>query len=236
MQAHVQEAVAAIQQAVDAGPAPVFSTSLGVEDQVLAHLIFSHRFPVDVFTLDTGRLHPETYQLIADSEAFFRKRIRVLFPEREAVESYVQINGINGFYDSLVQRKQCCEVRKTQVLQRALQGKTAWITGLRSEQSVTRESLQISEYDPAHDLLKVSPLLNWTFDQVWDYVKANQIPVNPLHAQGYPSIGCAPCTRAIQPGEPVRAGRWWWESAEHKECGLHVKHDVASVQFVSIGS
>ncbi|MDO4904685.1 MAG: phosphoadenylyl-sulfate reductase [Lautropia sp.] len=224
MQAHVQEAAAAIQQAVDAGPAPVFSTSLGVEDQVLAHLIFSNRFPVDVFTLDTGRLHPETHQLIADSEAFFRKRIQVLFPEREAVESYVRINGINGFYDSLVQRRQCCEVRKTQVLQRALRGKTAWITGLRSEQSVTRESLQISEYDSVYELLKVSPLLNWTLDQVWEYVKANQIPVNPLHAQGYPSIGCAPCTRAVAPGESIRAGRWWWESAEHKECGLHVRN------------
>ncbi|MDO4232604.1 MAG: phosphoadenylyl-sulfate reductase [Lautropia sp.] len=236
MSAHVEEALAAIRQAVEAGPRPVFSTSMGVEDQVLAHLIFSNRFPVEVFTLDTGRLHPETHQLIADSELFFRRRIRVLSPEREAVESYVQINGINGFYESLTQRKQCCDVRKIQVLERALAGKTAWVTGLRREQSPTREGLGITEFDAQHNLLKVNPLLNWSTAQVWDYVAEHDVPVSPLHAQGYPSIGCAPCTRAIQPGESIRAGRWWWESAEHKECGLHVKQEVSPVQFVSIGS
>lgn len=236
MSAHVDEALSAIRQAVDAGPLPVFSTSMGVEDQVLAHLIFSNRFPVEVFTLDTGRLHPETHQLIADSELFFRRRIRVLSPDRDAVESYVQINGINGFYESLTQRKQCCDVRKIQVLERALSGKTAWITGLRSEQSPTREGLSIAGFDAQHGLLKVNPLLNWNTDQVWDYVARHDLPVNPLHAQGYPSIGCAPCTRAIQPGESIRAGRWWWESAEHKECGLHVRQEPAPVQFVSIGT
>ncbi len=204
----------------------VFTSSLGPEDQLLLYILNRLGLPksaVRVVTLDTGRLPPETYELHAATEAFFQRRIELLFPDAAAVEQLVQIDGIMGFRESLAQRKACCEVRKTRQLERALQGQGLWITGLRREQSETRSVLQELGRDEGRGLMKAAPLAHWTAAEVWAVLNHHQIPTNALHAQGYPSIGCAPCTRAVAPGEPERAGRWWWESAEHKECGLHVK-------------
>lgn len=212
-----------LREAVAAGPAPAFSTSLGAEDQVLLDLISRSGFAVHVFTLDTGRLHPETHALLAETEACFRHRIQVYFPNQGAVEDYVRINGINGFYESRAQRLRCCDVRKLEPLRRALHGKTAWITGLCRGQSSSRSEVVELEMDSTWGLLKANPLAAWTQDDVWTYLRAYEIPLNPLHERGYPSIGCAPCTREIGLGEDIRAGRWWWENDEKKECGIHVR-------------
>ncbi len=198
------------------------ASSFGVEDMVLTDLIVRHAPKIEIFTLDTGRLPPETYELMQRTTEHFRRKVRLYFPDSTAVESYVRINGINGFYESVTQRKECCHVRKVEPLKRALAGKKAWLTGLRRDQSVTRQDLSEREFDAAHKIEKFSPLLEWTHLDIWTYVSQNQVPYNVLHDRGYPSIGCAPCTRAIQPGEDIRAGRWWWEDAAHKECGLHV--------------
>jgi phosphoadenosine phosphosulfate reductase len=211
----------------DFAPAAL-ATSFGVEDMVLTDLIAKHAPGIEIFSLDTGRLPPETYELMQQTIERYRKKIRVYFPESAAVESYVRINGINGFYDSIAQRKDCCHVRKVEPLKRALASKKAWLTGLRREQAATRQGLALSEYDQDHGLQKFNPLIDWTHLDVWTYVSQFKVPYNVLHDRGYPSIGCAPCTRAIQPGEDVRAGRWWWEAAEYKECGLHVKSQTAS--------
>ena len=200
-----------------------FANSLGAEDMVLMDLISKHAPTIEIFSIDTGRLPTETYDLIDRASKHYRRKIKVYFPEQSAVENYVRINGINGFRDSIAQRQDCCHARKVEPLQRALKGKAAWITGLRREQAVTRKNLSTSEFDTANGLQKYNPLIDWTENEVWDYIHEYAVPYNALHDQGYPSIGCAPCTRAILPGEDVRAGRWWWESAEQKECGLHVK-------------
>lgn len=200
-----------------------FSTSLGLEDMVLTDLIAREFRGIEIFTLDTGRLPPETYDLMQKTVERYRRKIKVYFPDASAVEAYVRINGINGFYDSIAQRKECCQIRKVEPLKRALAGKQGWITGLRREQALTRESLTEVQYDADYRLSKINPLIDWSLEDVWQYVRRNDVPYNPLHDRGYPSIGCAPCTRAVKPGEDVRAGRWWWESAEQKECGLHRK-------------
>ena len=176
---------------------------------------------LEPFLLDTGRLHQETHALVAAVEARYHLRIVVLVPDAAAVEHYVRLNGVNGFYESVAQRRDCCAVRKVAPLKRALAGAGAWVTGQRREQSPTRGALNEVEWDAVHQLDKFNPLANWSADDVWAYVRAHDVPVNALHAQGYPSIGCAPCTRAVQPGEDARAGRWWWEDAAQKECGLH---------------
>ena len=163
----------------------------------------------------------ETVALIAATERFLKRRITVYMPQAGAVEHYICLNGINGFYESITQRQQCCEVRKLDPLKRALHGKDAWLTGLRRTQSTTRAQLDAVAFDVQFNLTKISPLLEWSEAQTWDYAREHGIPTNPLHAQGFRSIGCAPCTRATAEGEDVRAGRWWWEAAEHKECGLH---------------
>lgn len=225
LEAKIQEAQAILIQAVEAGASPAFSTSLGVEDQVVLDLIVQSGLPIEVFTLDTGRLHPETYELLARTEAFYRKRIQVYFPEQQAVEAFVRINGINGFYESRSQRQSCCEIRKLEPLRRALAGKTAWITGLRRGQSAGRSEVTGLAFDEQWGLLKANPLVSWTEDDVWSYARSHALPTNLLHEQGYPSIGCAPCTRAVAPGEDIRAGRWWWENDEKKECGLHVRSE-----------
>ncbi|CAM8630959.1 CysH 3'-phosphoadenosine 5'-phosphosulfate sulfotransferase (PAPS reductase)/FAD synthetase and related enzymes [Burkholderiales bacterium] len=212
-----------LREAVAAGPAPAFSTSLGAEDQVLLDLISRSGLTVEVFTLDTGRLHPETHALLAETEVHFQRRIQVYFPNQVEVEDYVRVNGINGFFESRSQRLSCCDIRKLEPLRRALQGRTAWITGLRRGQSVGRSEVVELEMDSTWGLVKANPLAAWTEDDVWAYLRAYGIPTNPLHGRGYPSIGCAPCTRAIGPGEDIRAGRWWWENDEKKECGLHVR-------------
>lgn len=198
-----------------------FACSLGLEDMALLHLLRSKDLPVRTFVLDTGRLHPETYALLALAQRRFGP-LEVYFPEREAVEAYVNGHGLDAFFESLELRKACCAIRKVEPLRRALQGSSGWITGQRRAQSRTRTSLQPFEQDWAHGgLTKVNPLAHWSLDEVRGYVDRHGIPVNALHAHGYPSIGCAPCTRAVAPGEDERAGRWWWERPEHKECGLH---------------
>jgi len=200
-----------------------FSTSLGAEDQVITQMIAQVGVPADIFTLDTGRLFPETYNLLDLTSKKYDLNIRVMFPDASRVENMVNEKGINLFYDSIENRKLCCHIRKIEPLKRAFAGLDAWICGLRREQSVTRKDMRLVEWDENNDLIKVNPLIEWTETELWDYIKANHIPYNKLHDTGFPSIGCQPCTRAILPGEDVRAGRWWWENPETRECGLHKK-------------
>lgn len=199
-----------------------FASSLAAEDMVLTDLILRARLPISVFTLETGRLHQETLGMLDRVRETYGYEIRLFKPEAAAVEAYVRQHGANAFYDSIELRKECCGIRKVEPLRRALAGHKAWITGQRRAQSTTRAELAVQEDDPAHGLVKFNPLADWSEQDVWDYIRAHAVPYNPLHDKGYPSIGCEPCTRAIQPGEDVRAGRWWWESADSKECGLHV--------------
>ena len=199
------------------------SSSLSIEDQTLTDMIVKSggaRF----FTLDTGRLFPETSQLIDKTNLTYKIKLEVFFPDYHEVQRMVREEGINLFYNSIESRHRCCQIRKLEPLARAFRGLDAWICGLRREQSVTRQDMQVVEWDEMHQLIKVNPLISWTEQQVWDYIKQHHVPYNKLHDRGYPSIGCEPCTRAIQPGEDVRAGRWWWESPDHRECGLHQKH------------
>lgn len=200
--------------------ATVFSTSLGQEDQVIADVIFTHHLPVKVFTLDTGRLFYEHYELLSKNNSRYKTKTQVYFPEAEDVEKYVNEKGINAFYHSVENRKECCFIRKVKPLNRALQGAEIWITGLRSEQSENRENMKIIEWDEHRNLYKFNPLIHWTYEQVLAYIKEHNVQDLPLHRKGYISVGCAPCTRPIEPGENPRAGRWWWEES-HKECGLH---------------
>lgn len=204
-----------------------FANSLGAEDMVLTDLI-AHHFPgISMFTLDTGRLPEETYDLMQRIRQRYGLTIQAYFPESAAVERYVAQHGPNAFYESVELRKSCCYIRKVEPLKRALQGKKAWITGLRREQALTRDSLELSSFDEVHGLQKFNPLCDWTTQEVWQYLKQQDVPYNALHDKFYPSIGCAPCSRAVTPGEDIRSGRWWWESAEAKECGLHVKNTQA---------
>jgi len=197
------------------------ASSLGAEDMVLTDLIARHAPAIEVFTLDTGRLHAETYRLLQQVTDHYDLRVRVVYPNGEALERLVAEQGINGFFNSVAKRKACCAVRKVEPLRRALAGKRAWITGLRRAQGVTRTSLPLQEYDAANGLEKFSPLADWREDEVWAYLHLHGVPYNELHERGFPSIGCEPCTRAVTPGEDVRAGRWWWEEPGGKECGLH---------------
>ena len=199
------------------------ASSLGAEDQVLTEKILKIDSNVKIFTLDTGRLFPETYDLIAKTSEKYMCHIEVFFPEASKVEEMVNLKGINLFYHSIENRKLCCGIRKVEPLKRAFEGLDAWICGLRKDQSVTRFFTKLVEWDEANRLIKINPLLEWTEKQVWDYIKTNDIPYNVLHDQGFPSIGCQPCTMAVKPGEDIRAGRWWWEQPEQKECGLHEK-------------
>lgn len=200
----------------------VFANSFGAEDMVLTNLIGRHYPAIEMFTLDTGRLPEETYSLMQQVEDRYHIHIRLYFPESAAVEKYVAQYGPNGFYDSVELRKACCHMRKVEPLKRALRGKRAWITGLRRDQAPTRKDFTEVEFDTDNSLQKISPLLDWELSDVWAYLKEFRVPYNQLHDKGYSSIGCAPCTRAITPGEDVRAGRWWWENPETKECGLHL--------------
>lgn len=213
----------ALRQAVEGRI--VFTTSLGLEDQVLTHLIWSQDLAIDVVTLDTGRLFPETYGLWAETEARYGRRIAGYFPDQGATERLVRDQGINGFYASVEARKACCGVRKVEPLGQALAGASAWVTGLRADQSVNRGSTRFFSVDEGHGLIKANPLLDWSRQQALAFAVAEGVPLNPLHDAGFVSIGCAPCTRAIQPGEAERAGRWWWEDEDRKECGLHVAAD-----------
>lgn len=200
-----------------------FANSLGAEDMVLTDIIQSEHLPIEIFSLDTGRLPAETYDLMAAVEKHYNTKLKVFFPKAETVETYVNTHGINAFYESIDLRKACCHMRKVEPLQRALKGKKAWITGMRAEQSATRVNLPVREFDSGNQLEKFNPLSDWTEQEVWAYIRLHEVPYNKLHDQFYPSIGCAPCTRAVSIGEDIRAGRWWWEDPTNKECGLHVK-------------
>lgn len=198
-----------------------FSTSFSAEDQALTHMLVQLGCKVRFFTLDTGRMFQETYDIQEITVEKYNLDIEVYFPDHLAVEKMVREHGINLFYKSVENRRLCCSVRKTASLRRALRGNKVWITGLRRDQSVTRNDLLPAIWDEGFELIKVNPLINWTEEMVWAYIRKNNIPFNVLHDNGYPSIGCQPCTRAIKPGEDIRAGRWWWELPQHKECGLH---------------
>ncbi|MDD4383928.1 MAG: phosphoadenylyl-sulfate reductase [Bacteroidales bacterium] len=197
------------------------STSLGIEDQVLTQMLIAINKEAEIFTLDTGRLFPETYDLIERTCSKYGINIKIFFPNHADVEEMVNKKGINLFYHSVANRKECCDIRKIRPLKRAFAGLDAWICGLRRDQSVTRSDMQLVEWDEANGLIKINPLIDWSEEDVWEYARENNVPYNILHDKGFPSIGCQPCTRAIEPGEDVRAGRWWWENPETKECGLH---------------
>jgi phosphoadenosine phosphosulfate reductase len=199
----------------------VFSTSFGIEDQLITHLIFENDLPIRVFTLDTGRNFQETYATWSRTLERYGKPIETYFPQPAAIQNLLTTKGPNSFYQSVEDRKECCYIRKVEPLRRALEGQQLWVTGIRAEQSPNRQDMSDLEWDDAHQLVKFHPLFHWSFEEVRAYVRKHGIPYNPLHDKGFVSIGCAPCTRAIQEGEDFRAGRWWWEDASKKECGLH---------------
>ena len=200
-----------------------FASSLGEEDQVITDMIAKVAPDIEIFTLDTGRLFPETYELLAKTQKRYPIKFKVYYPDTQAVEQMVQRYGINLFYESVENRKMCCGIRKVEPLKRALENVDAWISGLRRAQSITRSNVQTFEWDDGDEKIKISPLAYWSLDDVRKYIQDHQVDVNPLHAKGFVSIGCSSCTRAIKPGEDIRAGRWWWEQPEQKECGLHIK-------------
>lgn len=211
-----------IQALIDTFPEKVvFASSFSAEDQVITHVIVENRLPVGIFTLDTGRLFSETYAVWQATQERYGTTIRAYAPRHEQVEELLKAQGPNGFYHSRENRMACCHIRKVQPLQRALHGQSVWITGLRAEHSLRRQQLPSVEWDEAHRVIKYHPLLRWTAEQVRQFIDDNNIPNNALYRQGFSSIGCAPCTRVIQPGESSRAGRWWWEHDDKKECGLH---------------
>ncbi|MDQ7949468.1 MAG: phosphoadenylyl-sulfate reductase [Pedobacter sp.] len=199
----------------------VFSTSFGWEDQVITHLIFANHIPIKVFTLETGRLFPETYYVWNRTLENYGQPIYAYYPQHELLQDMVNAKGPNSFYESVENRKQCCHIRKIEPLKRALQGNQIWITGIRAEQSPNREDMHDLEWDEGNQLIKFHPIFDWSLEEVKDFIRKNNIFYNTLHDRGFPSIGCAPCTRAVQPGEDFRAGRWWWEDQSKKECGLH---------------
>ena len=205
----------------------VFANSLGAEDMLLTDLIVRDALPIEIFSLDTGRLPIETYELIAKLGERYGLKLKLYYPRHELVEDYTRTHGINAFYESVDLRRACCHARKVEPLQRALAGQKAWITGLRAQQSATRDGLPTHAFDEGNGLHKFNPLADWSEREVWAYIRQNDVPYNALHDRFYPSIGCAPCTRAITPGEDIRSGRWWWENPESKECGLHVKKETA---------
>ena len=235
-EARIRRAMSLLQEAGSRHAPAALASSFGAEDMLLTDLIARHDLPIAIFTLDTGRLPEETYALIDRVRDHYGLAIEVYYPDADALESYVLTHGLNAFYRSVELRRSCCAIRKTFPLARALAGRGAWITGLRRAQSVTRTALATEEFDHVHGLPKFNPLADWTEDEVWGYLRAHGVPTSPLHARGYPSIGCAPCTRAIEPGEDVRAGRWWWEDPEHKECGLHGRPVRVPVRAVAVGA
>jgi phosphoadenosine phosphosulfate reductase len=204
----------------------VFTTSFGLEDQAIAHAIFRQDLGIEVVTLDTGRLFPETYEVWAQTEHQYCRRIPAFYPDRSNIESLVARQGIHGFSNSVEDRLACCAVRKVESLRRALAGATAWLTGLRADQSKERAEITPAAVDPPYKLVKVHPLYDWRREHVVAFVREHGVPYNALHDRSFLSIGCAPCTRAVAPGEPERAGRWWWEQEQKKECGLHRRHSV----------
>lgn len=210
------------------------ASSLSAEDMVLTHAIVAGGAPIEVFVIDTGRLHAETLDLLERTRRRYALEIQVLRPDPAAVEAYVAAHGLNGFYESVELRSRCCHIRKVEPLERALAGRDAWLTGQRRAHSAARAQLAPVEFDAARGISKFNPLALWSDAAVWHYIERHQVPYNALHDRGYPSIGCEPCTRAIKPGEDPRAGRWWWENGAKKECGLHVAQPVSSIQVTTL--
>ncbi|TLX93246.1 MAG: phosphoadenylyl-sulfate reductase [Thaumarchaeota archaeon] len=209
----------------DLHPRIAFASSFGAEDVAVIDMIMKINPKARIFTLDTGRLNQETYDVMDEIRSKYNTNIEVMFPDHNEVEQMVRVNGMNLFYQSTGNRKLCCGIRKVHPLNKMLSTLDGWITGLRADQTEVRSNATKIEIDSQHnDIIKVNPLLEWTWEQTWDYIKKNNVPYNKLHDKGFPSIGCEPCTRAIKPGEPLRAGRWWWESDTQKECGLHADH------------
>ncbi len=200
-----------------------FATSFGAEDQALMHIIAASKIPIQIFALDTGKLFPGTYKLLELTSRRYHQHIKVYLPDNNKVQQMIENKGENLFYESVENRKLCCYIRKVEPLKRALNDMQAWITGLRRGQSAERSKIELVEWDDDNALLKINPLCHWTEEQLWQFIRKHDIPFNPLHDKNYKSIGCAPCTRALKPGEDVRAGRWWWEQNNSKECGLHEK-------------
>jgi phosphoadenosine phosphosulfate reductase len=230
------ETAALLRHAAETHAPVSLASSFGAEDMVLIDLIARAKLPIGVFTLDTGRLPAETHDLIDRVRDTYGIEIDVYFPEAAALEPFVRTHGVNAFYESTQLRERCCDIRKAQPLARALVGKRAWITGLRRAQSVTRREIAVEERDAAHGIAKFNPLADWSRDDVWSYLKAHRVPYNALHDRGYASIGCAPCTRAIEPGDDERAGRWWWENPERRECGLHRRPGAIALVPVQLSS
>jgi phosphoadenosine phosphosulfate reductase len=235
LESKAAQARARLGTALDRHGRVVYSNSLGAEAMVLTDLIWTHFPQIDVFSIDTGRLHEETYTLLERLQRRYGRRVRVVYPDAAALERLVERQGVNGFYGSLEARLECCRVRKVEPFRRAIQGFAAWVTGVRREQSSARSEAQVESWDAEHGLYKVSPLLDWSEAQVWQYIRAHGLPYNPLHDRDYPSIGCSPCTRAIQPGEARRAGRWWWEQTESRECGLHPRRPTTLAVTAAAG-
>lgn len=200
----------------------IFSTSFGLEDQVITHIIFSKNIPIKIFTLDTGRLFPETYSVWSRTKEIYNKNISSYSPYTETIQNLVSEKGPNSFYESVENRQECCYIRKVEPLKRALKGNEIWVTGIRKEQSASRNNLSPVEWDENNHIIKYHPLFDWSFEEVKGFISKNHVPYNPLHDKGFPSIGCQPCTRAVKPGDDPRSGRWWWEDATKKECGLHI--------------
>jgi len=224
MKQKTEQVITVLQQAVREFSLVCFANSLGAEDMVLTDIIAKNQLNIQMFSLDTGRLPKETYDLMQDVQDRYDIPFTVYFPDSQLVEEYVARSGINGFYDSIENRKGCCFARKVEPLRRALVGKGAWVTGLRRDQAVTRGTLEVSAFDTDNGLQKLNPLLDWSHKEVWAYIREQDVPYNKLHDQFYPSLGCAPCTRSVTPGEDIRAGRWWWEDPASKECGLHASN------------
>lgn len=216
---HAEELL--IRLAEKFGNKAALSTSLSWEDQVITHYIFSNRLPIRVFTLDTGRIFPETYSVLNSTRERYQQNIEVFFPQAETVQKLLTQKGANSFYESVENRKECCHIRKVEPLNRALQGVECWITGIRAEHSENRSALPVIDFDDTRNIHKINPLAKWTLEEVKSVIKQFNIPYNTLHDKGFVSIGCQPCTRAIRQGEDFRAGRWWWEQSDKKECGLH---------------
>ena len=225
----VRDSVALLNKGVVDYKDVVYSNSLGIEAMVLTDLICNQAPEIEIFTIDTGRLHDETLGLLDRLERRYQRRINVFYPNGEAVEAYVRANGINGFYLGLEERQSCCQIRKSEPFKRAITGRRAWVTGVRREQSAERAKGEAISWDDRYDLWKISPLLDWTEADIHEYVKVKGLIYNPLHDKGFPSIGCAPCTRAIEPGADHRSGRWWWEDPESRECGLQPRRRVIPI-------
>ncbi len=210
-----------------------YASSLGLESAVLSDLIWEQVPEIEIFSIDTGRLFPQTHELIGRQQQRYGRAVRLVYPQTAALEAWVEKNGVNGFRDSVEMRQGCCAVRKVEPFRRAIAGYKAWVTGIRRGQSSSRALAPAIEWDAAHGIHKLSPLLDWSEREIWTYVRARRLPYNALHDLGFPSIGCAPCTRAVQPGEDARAGRWWWERSAHRECGLHPRREASAGALVS---